>query len=90
MRYKKNTFKKLEIDVVEAEVIKEVFELYSKGNKTLKVAQIMKENNRYLSDNGKWTDSRIMHIISNPIYKGDLLWGRFSRKDNKQILIENH
>lgn len=90
MGYKKNAFKKLEIDVVEAEVIKEVFELYSKGNKALKVAQIMKENNRYLSDNGKWTDSRIMHIISNPIYKGDLLWGRFSRKDNKQLLIENH
>ena len=90
MGYKKNAFKKLEIDVVEAEVIKEVFELYSKGNKALKVAQIMKENNRYLSDNGKWTDSRIMHIISNPIYKGDLLWGRFSRKDNKRILIENH
>lgn len=90
MGYKKNIDKKLEIDLVEAEVIKEVFELYAKGNNASKVASIMSENNRYLRDNGKWTESRITHIINNPIYKGDLLWGRYKRKQNKQILIENH
>ena len=50
-----NEEKKLEIDTLESEIVKEIFELYANGNNASQVAKIMKDNNRYLRDNGKWT-----------------------------------
>jgi len=90
MGYKKNADKKLEINTMEAEVIKDVFELYSKGYNASQVAKIMKENNRYIRNGEKWTEGRITRIINNPIYSGDLLWGIYNRKEQNQILIPNH
>lgn len=90
MGYIKNTDKKLEINTMEAEVIKDVFELYSKGNNASQVAKIMKENNRYIKNGEKWTEGRITRIINNPIYSGDLLWGIYNRTENNQTLIPNH
>ena len=42
-----NEEKKLEIDTLESEIVKEIFELYANGNNASQVARIMKENNRY-------------------------------------------
>lgn len=90
MGYTKNADKKLEINTIEAKVIKDVFELYSKSNNASQVAKIMKENNRYIKNGDKWTESKISRIINNPIYSGDLLWGIYTRKEQNQILIPNH
>lgn len=90
MGYNKNEDKKLEINIMEAEVIKDVFELYSKGNNASQVAKIMKDNNRYIKNGEKWTEGRITRIINNPIYSGDLLWGIYNRNKKNQILIPNH
>ena len=59
MCYNKSEDKKLEINTMEAEVIKDVFELYSKGYNASQVAKIMKENNRYIMNGEKWTEGRI-------------------------------
>ena len=90
MGYIKNEEKKLEIDTLESEIVKEIFELYANGNNASQVAKIMKENNRYLKNNGVWNETKIKRILSNPIYMGTLSWGRYHRKDGKQVIIENH
>ena len=45
----------LEVDPIEAEVVKEIFELCKQGNSTRSLATIMKNNNAYLKQ-GKWKD----------------------------------
>lgn len=90
MGYNKNTDKKLEINTMEAEVIKDVFELYAKGHNASQVAKIMKDSNRFIKNGEKWTEGRITRIINNPIYSGDLLWGIYNRNEQNQILIPNH
>ena len=88
--YIKNEDKKLEINPMEAEIVKDIFELYSQGNNASKVASIMKKDNRYLRNGEKWNESKITRIINNPIYKGDMLWGIYKREKKNQILIPNH
>ena len=90
MGYTKNSDKKLEVDLVEAEIVKEVFELYASGKNATEVGTIMKNNNRYLKNNGIWNATKVSRIISNPIYIGTLSWGRYHRKDGKETIIENH
>lgn len=90
MGFIKNEDKKLEINPIETEVIKDVFQMYADGNSACEVAKIMKDNNRYLKDNGKWTESRITKIINNPIYVGDVCWGLYKRKKENQLTILNH
>lgn len=90
MGFIKNVDKKLEINPIEAEVIKDVFRLYADGNSACEVAKIMKANNRYLRDNGKWTSGRITKTINNPIYAGDVCWGLYERKKENQLTILNH
>jgi len=53
MGYNKTEDKKLEINTMETGVIKDVFELYSKGNNASQVAKIMKDNNRYIKNGEK-------------------------------------
>ena len=83
--YIKNENKKLEINPMEAEIVKDIFELYSQGNNASKVAIIMKKDNRYLRNGEKWNESKITRIINNPIYKGNMLWGIYKR-EKKNLL----
>lgn len=88
--YIKNKDKKLEINPMESEIVRDVFEIYAKGNNASQTAKIMRENNRFLRNNQKWTESRVTRMINNPIYKGDLLWGLYKRKKENQLFISNH
>jgi site-specific DNA recombinase len=64
----------LEKSLYEAEIIKEVFELYEKGLGYRKIAQAMK--NKYESMN--WTKSKVEYIIKNKTYTGQIAWNRRS------------
>ena len=48
----------LEIEPIEAEVVKEIFELCKERHSTRNIAIIMKDNNAYLKQ-GKWKADRV-------------------------------
>lgn len=79
----------LEINPIEAQVVKEIFELCSKGLAYRKIAQIMRDNNRYLKT-GKWTDSRVFKILDNEIYIGIFHFGKYRRKKEDILIVKDY
>jgi site-specific DNA recombinase len=69
----------LEINDIEAEVVKEIYELCSKGTSSREIARTMRKENRYLK-HGKWSDDRVYNILSNPVYNGTFHFGKRTRK----------
>ena len=57
----------------EASIIRKMFDLYINGFGSAKIANILNEEGVPAYYGGLWNKTTISHIISNPIYKGDLL-----------------
>ena len=49
----------------------------------------MEEKEAYLI-NGKWTDSRVYHILTNSIYIGKFAFGKYTRKEEDILYIDNY
>ena len=79
----------LEVEPIEAEVVKEIFELCKQGNSTRSIATIMKDNNAYLKQ-GKWKSDRVYKILSNSIYIGVFEYGKYKRKPQDILRVENY
>ena len=79
----------LEVEPIEAEVVKEIFELCKQGNSTRGIATIMKDNNAYLKQ-GKWKSDRVYKILSNSIYIGVFEYGKYKRKPQDILRVENY
>ena len=79
----------LEIEPIEAQVVKEIFELCKQGNSTRNIATIMKDNNAYLKQ-GKWASDRIYKILTNSIYIGIFEYGKYKRKPQDILRVENY
>ena len=83
---------KLLIDPVASIVIKDIFELYADGMSMNAIANKFNMEKRLNSKNDKWRDDKILKILSNPIYKGEIHWRRttFKSRTNPVIIIPNH
>lgn len=79
----------LEIEPIEAQVVKDIFELCKQGNSTRNIATIMKDNNAYLKQ-GKWTADRVYKILTNSIYIGTFEYGKYKRKPQDVLRVENY
>lgn len=79
----------LEIEPIEAQVVKEIFELCKQGNSTRNIATIMKDNNAYLKQ-GKWASDRVYKILTNSIYIGIFEYGKYKRKSQDILRVENY
>ena len=79
----------LEVEPIEAEVVKEIFELCKQGNSTRSIAIIMKDNNAYLKQ-GKWKSDRVYKILTNSIYIGIFEYGKYKRKPQDILRVENY
>ncbi len=79
----------LEVEHIEAEVVKEIFELCKQGNSTRGIATIMKDNNAYLKQ-GKWKSDRVYKILTNSIYIGVFEYGKYKRKPQDILRVENY
>ena len=79
----------LEVEPIEAEVVKEIFELCKQGNSTRSIATIMKDNSAYLKQ-GKWKSDRVYKILSNSIYIGIFEYGKYKRKPQDILRVENY
>ena len=79
----------LEIEPIEAQVVKEIFELCKQGKSTRNIATIMKDNNAYLKQ-GKWASDRVYKILTNSIYIGTFEYGKYKRKPQDVLRVENY
>ena len=79
----------LEVEPIEAEVVKEIFELCKRGNSTRGISTIMKDNNAYLKQ-GKWKADRVYKILTNSIYIGIFEYGKYKRKPQDILRVENY
>lgn len=77
--------KKLVIDDLESEVVKEIFDDYVNG---LSVCTITKKLNNKNALNRNWRTTTIDRMLSNYIYCGDYLYGKRA-KNMKPIHLEN-
>lgn len=79
----------LEIEPIEAQVVKEIFELCKQGKSTRGIAKTMKDNNTYLKT-GKWTSDRVYKILTNSIYIGIFEYGKYCRKPQDILIVKDY
>jgi site-specific DNA recombinase len=79
----------LEVDPIEAEVVKEIFELCKQGKSTRGIATTMKEENAYLKQ-GKWKSDRVYKILTNSIYIGVFEYGKYKRKPQDILRVKDY
>lgn len=87
----------------EAAVVRQVFEMYSQGMGCLPIADRLNEMGienrtsgpgRHRLSPGKWSNTAVLRVLSNPIYTGQLVYGRNSRnprlgKEGERYYIKN-
>ena len=79
----------LEIEPIEAQVVKEIFKLCQEGHSTRSIATIMKDNNAYLKT-GKWRSDRVYKILTNSIYIGIFEYGKYKRKQQDVLRVKDY
>ena len=79
----------LEIDPIEAQVVKEIFELCKQGDSTRSISITLKNKKAYLKT-GKWTSDRVYKILTNSIYIGIFEYGKYCRKPQDILRVENY
>ena len=79
----------LEVEPIEAQVVKEIFKLCKEGHSTRSIATIMKENNAYLKT-GKWRSDRVYKILTNSIYIGIFEYGKYKRKQQDILRVKDY
>ena len=79
----------LEIEPIESQVVKEIFELCKQGQSTRNIATIMHDNDAFLKQ-GKWLSDRVYKILTNSIYIGIFEYGKYKRKPQDVLRVENY
>lgn len=74
----KHEDKKLIIDYATKDVAIRIFNMYHDGLSYKKISNILNEEK--VLDKTNWRDSTILNILENPIYKGDFIHGRRTKK----------
>ena len=74
----KHEDKKLVIDYATKDVAIRIFNMYHDGLSYKKISNILNEEKVLNKTN--WRDSTILNILENPIYKGDFIHGRRTKK----------
>ncbi|HDR7285523.1 recombinase family protein [Bacillus cereus group sp. MYBK12-2] len=70
--------KKYIINEEEAEIVREIYDMYSKGIGYIGIAKILNERGIPSKTGGKWQMSSVQRIIKNPIYKGDYILNQYT------------
>jgi DNA invertase Pin-like site-specific DNA recombinase len=83
MKEGRRTYYTLEIDPEEAEVVKMIFELYSQGVGSHRIARKLNEMGIPAPSGGVWAPESMSKIRTNEHYLGHVVWGR--RKTVKTI-----
>ena len=79
----------LEVEPIEMQVVKEVFELYKKGKTIRGIAAYLRERKAYLKQ-GKWDSNRVYKMLDNSIYIGTFAYGKYKRKARDVLYVDNY
>ncbi|GAB6066057.1 recombinase family protein [Aquifex pyrophilus] len=80
----------LQINEEEAKVVREVFERYANGEGLRLICYSLNERGIKPRRARTWSTSTLSGILRNPIYKGQIVWGRRKRiEDEKIVVIQN-
>lgn len=81
----------LEINPLEAISVKRAFELCELGKSIRSIAQTLTKEHAYLNcHNGVWLTSRVEKLLDNKIYIGILEYGKYKRKKQDILVVENY
>ncbi len=79
----------LEIEPIEAQVVKKIFELYKNGTTIRGVSNILNEEKAYLRQ-GKWNSDKVYKLLTNSIYIGTFAYGKTKRKAQDILYVDNY
>lgn len=65
----------LEIVPSEAQIVQRIYQLYLDGVGMRTILNTLNTEGVSFRDRELWNESTIRHILTNPVYKGDLVWG---------------
>jgi site-specific DNA recombinase len=65
----------LEIVPEEAAVVRRIYQLYLTGLGMLAIVRTLAEDGLLFREGRAWNESTVRHILANPVYAGDLVWG---------------
>lgn len=78
--------KELVINETEAKIVKRVFDLYlNSGFGFYSIAKLLNEDGIPSKQKKEWSIRSIKLMLTNPVYKGTLVWNRVDRSKKKQI-----
>lgn len=84
-----NDTKRLEINEDEAQVVRYIFNLHSKGLGSFKIRDILNSEGYKTKKNNYFESPTIKRIIQNPVYKGTIVFNdRKRRKKNGKFIYE--
>lgn len=72
--------KRLEIDPLRAPIIREIFSMYSDGYGVRRISSILNKSGQRTKRGNLWTQRTISRLLTNPVYVGDVAYGRRERK----------
>ncbi len=78
---------KLEINEEEAKVVKEIFERYANGEGLRLICYSLNERGIKPRRAKHWSTSTLSCMLRNPIYKGEIIWGRTKRLEDEKITV---
>ena len=78
----------LEVEPIETQVVKEIFELYKDGCSIRGISNTLNEKNAYLRQ-GKLNSDKVYKILTNSIYIGTFVYGKTKRKAQSLKIIES-
>ena len=79
----------LEVEPIEAQIVKRIFELYKNGSSIRGISTTLNEEKAYLRQ-GKWNSDKVYKILTNSIYIGIFAYGKTKRKAQDILYVENY
>ncbi len=79
----------LEIEPIEAQVVKRIFELYKNGASIRSISNTLNEEEAYLRQ-GKWNSDKVYKILTNSIYIGTFAYGKTKRKAQDILYVDDY
>ena len=79
----------LEVEPIEAQVVKRIFEVYKNSSSIRSIANTLNEEKAYLKQ-GKWNSDKVYKILTNSIYIGTFAYGKTKRKAQDILYVDNY
>ncbi len=79
----------LEVEPIETQVVKRIFELYKNGASIRGISNTLNEEKAY-SRQGRWNSDKVYKILTNLIYIGTFAYGKTKRKAQDILYVDNY